>query len=104
MITTLFALSILAAAPVAQDPVAPAASVAVNYSDLNLNTAKGRAELDRRLNRAVAKVCPAPDHRQLSQLQATEACRQVALTSANQQRQIALASVASPVLIGSSGR
>lgn len=104
MITALFALSILAAPPVAQDPVAPAISVSVSYDDLNLNTAKGRAELDRRLNRAVAKVCPAPDHRQLSQLQAAEACRQVALSSAGQQRQIALASVTNPVLIGSSGR
>lgn len=103
MITAL-ALSLLAAAPAAQDPVAAPASVAVSYSDLNLNTAAGRAELDRRLHRAVAKVCPAPDHRELRQRQAAQACRQVALASADQQRRIALASATNPVLTGSSGR
>jgi len=99
MITALLSLSLLAATPL---PDAAAPSITVSFHDLNLQTKAGRAELDRRLDRAVRAVCPAPGHRELRQAQAAEACRAVAVRSANQQRQVALASAI--VQIGSSGR
>lgn len=102
MITALATLSLLFATPAA-DPVA--AQVSVPYGDLNLNTAAGQTELDRRLARAVNEVCPTPDLRVLRQVSAFDACRQAARRSATQQRQIALATTGAPILlIGSSGR
>ena len=106
MITALLSLSLLAiAAPAVTDPVAAPVSAKVSYHDLNLGSAAGRAQLDRRLARAVRAVCPAPDHRDLHQLQAAEECRAVATRAADGQRQLALAAVrADTVQIGSIAR
>ena len=106
MITALLSLSLLlTAAPAVTDPVAGPTSVSVRYHDLNLRSAAGRTELDRRLAHAVRTVCPAPDQRDLRQLQAAEACREVATRAADGQRQLALAAVhADTVQIGSTGR
>jgi len=105
MITTLLSLSLLlTAAPIIPDPVTAPVSVKVAYRDLNLGSAAGRAELDRRLAHAVRTVCPAPDHRDLRQLQAAEECRAVATRAADGQRTLALASVTRAIQTGSSGR
>ena len=106
MITALASLSLLfAAAPAAQDPVAAPAPVSVRYHDLNLRTAAGQAELDRRIARAVNAVCPTPDLRVLHQVQASDNCRKAARATADTQRQQALASAgAAAIQVGSSGR
>ncbi|MES2442290.1 MAG: UrcA family protein [Pseudomonadota bacterium] len=102
MITALALL--LAATPLAaQDP---AATARVQVSDLNLHTAAGRAELDRRLNRAVATVCPAAsDNRALRQVQQAQGCRDAALATVTKQRHSALAAAGVPAIeIASNGR
>lgn len=106
MITALLSLSLLlTATPAVTDPVAAPASVAVRYHDLNLNSVAGRAELDRRLARAVRAVCPDPDQRELRRREVARDCRAVAVRNANSQRQVALASVRPAAnQIGSSGR
>ena len=105
MITLLASLSLLAAVPAtAQDPVAAPASVSVGYADLNLQTAAGQAELDRRIARAVNEVCPTPDLRVLHRVAASDACRETAGASAAKQRQQALASATQVIRIGSTGR
>jgi UrcA family protein len=106
MITALATLTLmLAAAPAPQDPVAAPATVSVRYHDLNLHTAAGQAELDRRIARAVNAVCPTPDLRVLHQVEASDNCREAATAAASKQRQVALASAGATTLqIGSSGR
>lgn len=105
MITALLSLSLLAAAPVAPDPTVGAPRVRVGYGDLDLNSAAGRAELDRRLAYAVNRVCPSPDIRQMSKFKADEECRAAATAMANSQRDAALASARADIVqIGSSGR
>jgi UrcA family protein len=106
MINALLSLSLLiAAAPaIAQDPAA--ATSRVHISDLNLHSSAGRAELDRRLQRAVAAVCPeAPSNRELRQVQAAHACRTAALATVTKQRDSALAAAGIPApQIASNGR
>jgi UrcA family protein len=104
MITLFTALALLAAPAATTDPVSAPASVTVSYSDLNLRSAAGRAELDRRLDRAVRAVCPTADLRNLRAVQAADVCRTDAQAAANQQRDIALASLNNTVQIGSTGR
>ena len=105
MITAFASLALLLTpAAAATDPIGAPASVTVSYRDLNLHSAAGRAELDRRLDRAVRAVCPAPDLRNLREVRAADACRETALTAANRQRDVALASAGDTILIGSSGR
>lgn len=105
MINALLSLSLLlTAAPVITDPVAGPISVKVSYRDLNLDSATGRAQLDRRLAHAVDTVCPAPDDRDLNVAQAARACREVANRAADRQRDLALASVTRAIQTGSSER
>ncbi|MCW3849599.1 UrcA family protein [Sphingomonas sp. LB-2] len=105
MITSLIALSLLAAPAITPDPTAAANSVTVSYRDLNLRDAADRAELDRRVTRAVRTVCPVADNHQLQQVQSAEACRIATTEAANRQLQAALASAGvDTVQIGSSGR
>lgn len=77
----LFATAIPASAQPAPD--APKASV--NYGDLNLSTPAGRAALDRRVERAVAKLCPAPPQQELGRQPSYRACQDGARTSASQE-------------------
>jgi UrcA family protein len=106
MFTALASLSLLlAAAPaVTVDPAA--ATSRVHVSDLNLNTTAGRAELDRRLRRAVDAVCPAAaDSRDLRGIQRTRACCTAALATVTKQRHSALAAAGVPAnQIASNGR
>ncbi|WP_240953616.1 UrcA family protein [Sphingomonas sp. G-3-2-10] len=98
MITTLISPLILGAmlavATPVQDVPAPGVSpsVSIAYADLNLTHAAGIAEFDRRIERAVDAVCPAPKIKSLADLQAVESCRAAALNRASAQREKALAS------------
>lgn len=97
MFTALASLSLLfAAAPaIAHDPVV--ATARVHVADLNLHTADGRAELDRRLRRAVDTICPAgADSRDLHRIQQTEACRAATLATVTKQRHSTLAAAGVP--------
>jgi len=58
------------------------ASVAVNYSDLNLATQEGASALYRRIVAAARVVCPNPDIRDLGAVAATRACREQAVAHA----------------------
>lgn len=94
MITTLISPLIFGAMLAVSAPVqdAPASGVRIAYADLNLTNAAGIAEFDRRIDRAVDTVCPAPTSKSLADVQAVEACRAVALSQASAQREKALAS------------
>lgn len=63
----------------------------IDYSDLDLATDAGAAELQARVRRAAAKVCGRADNRDLTALRETARCRAVALESARPQVQFALA-------------
>jgi UrcA family protein len=106
MFTALASLSLLlAAAPaVQQDSATPTARV--QLSDLNLASAAGRAELDRRLDRAVATVCPdaqtIADPRAVQQARACKAETRILVA---RQRQTVLAAAGIPTnQIAFSGR
>lgn len=68
------ALSTSAAAQPAASAAAPQRAV-VHYSDLNLASASGRAQLEYRVSAAAAALCgPAPSIRDLGATQAYKAC------------------------------
>jgi UrcA family protein len=106
MFTALASLSLLlAAAPaVPQDQATHTARVHV--SDLNLNSAAGRAELDKRLASAVATVCPdvqtIADPRAVQQ---ARSCKSETRVRVARQRQAVLAAAGVPAdQMASSGR
>lgn len=71
MLNTLISIAILAAS--APQESAPSARIA--YADLNLASAAGVAELDRRIDRAVDRACPGLKTLPLAQVQAAKGCR-----------------------------
>ena len=106
MITALASLSLLLAAAPAITPDPALATARVKVADLDLHSAAGRAELDRRLNRAVATVCPeAASIRELRNVQQADACRAQARAAIARQRESVLAAANSgDNKIASSGR
>jgi UrcA family protein len=82
MLKTLTALALLAAPIAATAQTAPdGIRVPVAYTDLNLSTGAGVAELDRRISRAVDKACPPMKSLRLSQVQALQNCKTAAYQS-----------------------
>jgi len=76
------------AAPAASDSM----SKAVRFGDLDLSTDAGAARLHARVRYAAQAVCGGSvDQRDLTRVRAVEACRQVAMASAEPQVQTALA-------------
>lgn len=63
----------------------------VPYGDLNLATAEGVKELDRRLDRAVERVCGHAMPRELVKQRAHDKCREDTLNSISDDRQFAIA-------------
>jgi UrcA family protein len=62
-------------------------SVRVEYSDLNLANAKDRRTLDRRIDRAVARMCGSTDMaRNMAEIRRVEACAAQAQASSAPQR------------------
>ena len=100
-----FAALLATAAPaLAQPDPISRVSLHVGYHDLNLASAAGAAELDRRINRAVNTLCPEPDSRSLAQMVAYKQCRQTALASVAPQREQAFAKARSGSITVASGR
>lgn len=89
-----FAFTAALAAPVS---AAAPASAKVAYGDLNLSSEKGRAILDRRIERAVANVCGGAA-RDLDTKAAIRACKTTAMKSAAKSRDLAVAAYANPRL------
>lgn len=97
----LLAATVPATAQEAGPTPAPAPAVHVSFADLNLGNAAGRAQLDRRIDRAINTLCPEAITRQLAEWQAVHACRTAAYRSAAAQRSQALASNSSIITIAS---
>jgi UrcA family protein len=70
-----------AAAPALAQSAADAPQAVVNYSDLNMSTPAGRAELQQRLAHAVDQVCPASAQRGLDRQIVYDNCRKQAWES-----------------------
>ena len=87
MLHSIISLALLIAAPISDGA---GTSVRVAYGDLNLSSTAGRAELDRRLARAVDAACKAPDSKYLGHIQAVAACRAKANENASEARRLAL--------------
>ena len=83
-----FALAALSATPVVAQV---AHSVAVPYGDLNLGTQAGVAALDRRLDRAVERVCGDAPIQNLSAQRRIDQCREDTWKSIQDDRQFAIA-------------
>jgi len=99
-ITTLAAafVATLAAAPaLAQD--SNVRSVAVSYADLDLASEAGRATFDNRLRQAVRELCGTASSADLRGQNRVDACREELTESAAQQRDVALASRQTGIVI-----
>jgi len=82
-----FALAALTATPA----FAGSNTVKVPYGDLNLGTPAGVAALDRRLDRAVERVCGDAPLRNLAAQRRIEQCRTQTWASIQDDRQVAIA-------------
>lgn len=81
IVPALAALSLASAStPASAEPV----SVEVEYTDLNLSDPAGLAALDRRIERAISRVC-GDRPRQLSEVRLQQRCAAAARASANEQ-------------------
>jgi len=100
-ITTLAAafVATLAATPALAQESAPARSVAVSYADLDLGSDAGRRIFDSRLRQAIREVCGFASSSDLSGQNRVDACREELTVRAAQQRDIALASRQSGIVI-----
>src|SRR5690348_5374951 len=66
-------------------------AVLVRYADLDLSTLTGRAELDRRVKRAVRRACDSGEPRGASDVARIAACKDRASRDAGRQIEIATA-------------
>ena len=86
---TSIALKALAAASLAFIAVAPAAAqqvqATVHYGDLDIASPAGAEVLNTRLLGTVKSVCERPDLRDLKSMNAWEACKDAAMSSALEQ-------------------
>ena len=99
-ITTLAAavLATVTAAPaLAQD--ANIRSVAVSFADLDLGSEAGRSTFDNRLRQAVREVCGVASSADLRGQNRVDDCRETLTARAAQQRDVALASRQSGIVI-----
>lgn len=78
-------------APAAAFQSEPERTVFVQYADLDLSSATGRAELDRRVNRAVRRACDSGEPRRASDIARIGACKDRASKDAVRQIEIATA-------------
>jgi UrcA family protein len=95
MKTALIPLALIlspAAIPLAKAQQAETASIRVSYADLDLSRAADRAALDRRLDRAVAQLCPTDRPGYLTQAPDALRCQAVARQQIAEARQQAVAS------------
>lgn len=90
LVLTTLALIGLSAPAAAQQPVTVRASRVVDYSDLNLATARGIATLDGRINSAIRSVCRVSSDNNWMETIESSACRQVAWSDVRRQRDQAI--------------
>lgn len=103
MLKTILAAALVAAATpaLAQDP---APRIAVAYADLNLNTAGGVAELDRRIDRAVDRVCPDAIGPYIQEIRAAAKCRKQTAAVAQTHRDAVIALASRPQAVATAAR
>lgn len=84
----------LVSAPALAAPAADGMSMTVHFGDLDLSTDAGAATLHARVKYAAQMVCGGDvDQRDLARLNAANACRRIAMASAEPQVRMALADV-----------
>jgi len=89
---TILAAAALVSAPAFAAPAADGMSRTVRFGDLDLSTDAGAAALHSRIEYAATAVCGGgADQRDLTQVRVVNACREVAMASAEPQVQLALA-------------
>jgi UrcA family protein len=104
MLNLLTSLALLAApAPQAVAPESPA-TLHVRHADLDLSRPADRAEFDRRIARAVEKVCPTRQIGEATRSLAGLRCRAETEARVAPQRSRAVAQAAAPVRVSSTGR
>jgi UrcA family protein len=95
----------LAAAPALQSaPVESAPTLTVRHSDLDLTRTDHRAELDRRIDRAVEKLCPTTQAGQTTRSLAGLRCRSETLARVAPLRSRAVAQATAPAQVSSAAR
>jgi UrcA family protein len=105
--TTLFALALIASAATITPTVAPAepatATSIVQTADLDLSSANGRNELDRRIRHAAREVCGTVSNVDLEGRNAARRCVDDTIAAATSQREqlLAAARAGSPIRIAS---
>jgi UrcA family protein len=104
MLTILTALAALAAPGPQTTAADRALSIAVRHSDLKLARAKDREILDRRIARAVEKLCPTIQTGQSTPALAGLRCRRETLARLTPQRNRAVAQATAPALLSASTR
>lgn len=83
-------LLLAGAAPAAELPSYESVTTTVRYNDLDLSSAEGKAQLERRLSRAVSALCRPSGRLTLSEAEARSACVETARASAMEKLQTAL--------------
>lgn len=76
-------IATFALTPAAHAEISKPRSVVVSYGDLDLNTATGKARLDRRIAYAAGTVCGPADMLSYESRMATAACESDAIANAN---------------------
>ncbi|TGX52380.1 UrcA family protein [Sphingomonas gei] len=104
MLNSLTFLALLAASVPQAVPAEAPATRHVRIADLNLSRPADRAELDRRLARAVEKVCPTKQIGEATRSLAGQRCRAETLARVAPQRSRAVAQAAAPAQLSSTGR
>jgi UrcA family protein len=102
-IAAALAATIAIAVPTIGAQAAKQSSVLVVYDDLNLASAKGRAVLDQRIERAAVKICGRADGRSAMD-RAIAACQRETLAAAKTSRDLAIANYASERLARAKGK
>jgi len=90
MILLALPLLLAGAAPAAGLPGQATVTSTVRFDDLDLSSAEGKAQLERRLSRAVSSMCRPSGRLTLSEGEARNACLETARASAKHSLQIAL--------------
>jgi UrcA family protein len=100
-ITTLTAafVATFAAVPALAQDVPNSRSLAVSYADLDLGSEAGRSTFDNRLRQAVRELCGIASAADLRGQNRVDACREELTARAASQRDIALASRQSGIVI-----
>jgi len=104
MLNLLTFLAIVAAPAVQTAPAERAPTVLVAHADLDLSRPAGRARLDRRIARALDKVCPDREPGEIARTLAAARCRAEAKARVAPQRSRVVAQASAPGQLSSAAR